>query len=162
MSWHGSDEHQNKNLSKSQTFGNAEAILLTSFSPLCRNVDLRHCDSVCNLGPDEEIQKHHKESSSPHMSNFIKTEVHVQGSPSESQAPRDLQISKDQWGYSKYTFCSSECLLSQVKLRSGVFQSRVQKAKSPGSQDACTSCSIFMEAWGNNGGNLETDRLGWI
>ena len=84
-------------MSKPQTFGNAEVILLTSFFSLRRNVDLRHCDSVCNLGPDEETQQYHKESSSPHMSNLIKTEAHVQVPPSESQTFRDLQISKVLW-----------------------------------------------------------------
>lgn len=48
------------------------------------------------------------------MSNLIKTEAQVQGSPSESQAFRDLQTRKGQLGCGRGTPYSSECLLPLV------------------------------------------------
>ena len=78
MSSHGLDEHQNKNLPKAQTFGNAEEIPLTSFSSIFRNVALLHCDSVCKLGPQRNIAIPPGMPLSLH-SNLIKTEAHAQG-----------------------------------------------------------------------------------
>lgn len=92
------------------------------------------------------------------MSNLIKTEAHVQGSPSESQAYRDLQRSKDQQGCGRCTFCRS---VSAVPGKAGKWcflQGKAKKTKAQASKMPVLHASYLwkLEAVREGFGNTQT------
>lgn len=63
------------------------------------------------------------------MSNLIKTEPYVQGSPSESQASGDLQTSMEQQGCGRCAFWSLEWLLTHWSRKVGFAPRQSENSK---------------------------------